>query len=185
MISFTNKKTITWPQVYRLWQQNEAKNPAWIKHYQKKGFKSWAAWRKIYIEPLKLNKLKWQIGTLVNPLTTVPNFYGGPYKAWDKHFYSKKNKPTLQFKELAKLTAIKNNKRFKKLINNFPKKTTLIALKINKKIIIIEGMHRCTAITLIKNQKKLVKTEQCSVSTLKISLAFAEYPDILLPILGN
>jgi len=178
-------KKISWLEIFSIWKKNEAKNPAWIKHYQKKGFKTWAAWRKIYIKPLKLNKLEWQIGTLVNPLTTVPNFYGGPFKAWQKNFYKKIVRTehcsvptnTPKFKELAKLAEIKNNERFKELINDFPKNTTLIALKINKKIIIIEGMHRCTAIALIKNRKKPLNS--------KISLAIAEYPDIYLPILGN
>lgn len=180
-------KKISWPAVYKIWKKNEEKNPAWIEHYQKKGFPSWKEWRNIYIEPLKLDKLNWQIKTISNPLLVIPNFYGGPFKAWKNNFYKKilrvEQCSTPTFKKLAKLKEVKNNERFTKLIQNFPKKTTLIALKINKKIIIIEGMHRCTALALMKT-KKSVRTEHCSVSTLKINLAFAEYPDIKLPILG-
>lgn len=169
-------KKISWPAVFKIWKQNEEKNPDWIKHYQQKGFKSWVAWRKIYIEPLNLDKLSWQIKIITDPLLTIPNFYGGPFKAWWGKFYSLKNKSSLTFEELAKLKEVKNNNRFTKLIKKFPKKTTLIALKVNKKIIIIEGMHRCTAIALIKQKNLPLKTN--------INLAFAEYPNIKLPILG-
>jgi len=168
-----NIQPITWQKVYRTWKKNED-HDFWRAHYQPRGFSSWPEWRKNYIQPLGLEKLKWQTGELKN-IKDILNFYGGPFKAWKKYFY--KNKNSLTFKQLALLSKIKNNKRFKKLINNFPGQTTLIAIQRKNKIIIIDGMHRATALALMINKKQKIKT--------KINIAFAEYHKKTLPLLGQ
>lgn len=165
-----NIQDITWQKVYKIWQKAEIKNDLW----QRRGFSSWLDWRNIYIQPLGLEKLKWQTGELIN-IHDILKFYGGPFKAWKKYFY--KNKNSLTFKQLTLLPEIKKNKRFDKLIKHFPKQTTVIVIIKNKKIIVIDGMHRITALALKINKKQKIKT--------KIQIAFAVYQKKTLPILGQ
>lgn len=172
-----NIKPIAWPEIYRIWKQAEIKNDLWIQ----RGFSSWEQWRGVYVKPLGLKKLKWRIGELKN-IHDILNFYGGPFKAWKKHFYNLikvrvEHGSTPTFYQLALLPEIKTNRRFKKLSKNFPKKTTLIAIIKNKKIIIIDGMHRCTALTLMINKKQKIKS--------KILIASAQYRKKTLPLLGQ
>lgn len=163
-------KKITWRKVYKIWQEAETNNDLW----RRRGFSSWKKWRDAYVLPLGLNKLKWQIGELKNP-KKILNFYGGPFKAWKKYFY--KNKNTLNFKELIKLKEIRKNKKISAIQNHLPKKITLIAIKKNNKIIIVEGMHRATALALLLNNKQKTET--------KINIAIAKYRKKNLPLLGQ
>lgn len=143
---FTLLKQINWEEVFDIWRQDEASLPNWIKHYQERGFSSWEEWRKTYTEPFKCAESKWNFYQLNQATKIVPDFYGGPFKSWVKHFYQ--GKDALTFSELINLLDLFQHPGIKRLASNFPKSTVLIGLIVNSKIIIIEGMHRCCAISL-------------------------------------
>lgn len=168
-------KSVTWDEVFEIWKQNEASELHWIELYKKRGFKSWEEWRINYLKPLGLSKLSWDLYKIKNPLKTIPNFFGGPFKAWKEIFYKKRK--TIKFSKLAKLPEIKIHQGILKIKENFPRKTDLIGIIVNGKIHIIEGMHRSAAVALLKEEKKELESE--------IYIALAEYPANDLPIVGQ
>lgn len=132
-------KPLKWEEVFKIWQSNEINEPHWQEYYKKEGHKSWLDWRKKYIEPIKAINKDWKLVKVINPLKSVPNFHGGPYKGWDKNFYEGRNLPI--FAEL------KEHWASAEFLKNLPSKTTIIAWNTEIGIVIIEGMHRCAAIT--------------------------------------
>lgn len=144
-------KPLSWKQVFKIWRDNEIDEPHWKEYYKKEGFNSWLAWRKQFIEPIKLLNKKWKLIKVKNPLKSVPNFRGGPYKGWAKKFY--------QGRSLPKFTDIKEHWAAKDFLKNLPRKSTIIAWNTEKGIVIIEGMHRCAAITKAVKEKKNIKLD--------------------------
>ena len=141
-------KPLAWKEVFEIWQNNEINEPHWQEYYKKQGFNSWLDWRKKYIEPIKVMNKNWKLVKVVNPLKSVPNFHGGPYKGW-KDYYEGKNLP--------KFSEMKEHPRACDYLKNLPAKTTIIAWNTETGIIIIEGMHRCAGITKAAKEGKDVK----------------------------
>lgn len=168
-------KSATWNEVFEIWKQNEANEPHWIELYKNRGFNSWEDWRINYIKPLGLSELSWDLYKINKPLETVPNFFGGPFKAWKEIFYKKRK--TLKFSKLAKLPEIKMHQGILKIKENFPQKTAFIGIIVNGRIHIIEGMHRSAAVALLKEEKRELKSE--------IIIALSKYPTADLPVVGQ
>lgn len=167
-------RSITWDEVFSLWEKVEADLQHWIEHYKSGGFNSWKDWRNHSIKDLNLNKLKWNLYEIPEPLGTVPNFHMSPFRAWIKK-YNKGNN-ALTFKELALVPEIQLKANVDKIAENFPKNSTLIGLIHNSNIIIIEGLHRCCALSVAKQNGINIQT--------KLFIACAEFHEEL-PLIGQ
>ena len=167
-------KQISWEEAFLLWAKEESNLPHWVEHYKVRGFNSWEEWRKSSVKDLAPENLKWDLYEIVDPLKTVPNFYGGPFRAWVKRYYGDKKMPT--FKELAQNHELQKDPNTNEIIKKFPKESTLIGLIKDDKIIIVEGMHRCSALAVA--QEKGITIDA------KLFIILAEFSKEI-PILGQ
>jgi len=151
---FEHVEDLSWNDVLEIWRNQEENLEHWIKYYQEKGFNSWEEFRIGTINSLKLDRKKWALYRINNPLSAVPNFYGGPFKTWREKYYEGRNFVT--FSEITQQPEIKNHPTINEMQDNFPEKAEFIGLIIDDGVVIVEGMHRCCAITLAaKNGKTL------------------------------
>ncbi|MFH0874100.1 MAG: hypothetical protein V1846_04675 [Candidatus Komeilibacteria bacterium] len=150
-------KDLTWDEVFEIWRENEETNPAWINHWQSKGFKSWQQWRQTMAEPWECSQRQWYLYKVNNPLVVAPQWRGGPFRTWRKFFYRNQNFAT--FHDIITGPHIDQHPGYQKMLSlfdNFPGNTTMTALLTNQGPVIIEGMHRGCALALAAlNNKKL------------------------------
>lgn len=170
-------RPLTWDEVFETMRQNEDyPGSHWIPLWQQRGFKSWEEWRMTYVKRFELDKLNdWGLYEIIDPLKTVPDFCGGSFTSWVKRFYQGEANPS--FAKLAQHPEIQSHQGMISFMNNFPRETTISAVILDDKIVIVEGMHRCAAIALAASQSKAIKTN------MKICLA-THYLD-KLPIAGQ
>lgn len=168
-------KSLTWKNVFDSWEKNEADLDHWIQHYRKKGFDSWCDWRTKTVKDLNPSGLQWGLYNIVDPFVSVPKFYGGPFRAWIKNIYNNSN--ILIFSEIIKNRQIKINIKMEKILDNFPTNNFLVGIVFKNDVVIIEGMHRCCAITLAASRNQLLKTS--------ISIALANFNENKIPLLGK
>ena len=166
-------KPITWSETFALWEKEEAELSHWVEHYKKRGFSSWKDWRRSSVESLSPEKLKWELYEIESN-KIIPDFYGGPFRAWKKKYYG--DKDIAQFKILGKSEELQNDSNINQIIEKFPKESTLVGLKKDEKVVIVEGMHRCCALSVAKEKNVHVDA--------KLFIALAEYKD-KLPVLGQ
>jgi hypothetical protein len=169
-MDFTDKylkfiKDLSWVDVFDFWRKGEENIPRWIEHYKSSGYNSWDEWREHTLSNLPYKDLCWKLFEVDNPIQTVPNFFGGPFRAWKARYYGGNN--TVTFADLAKNEELQNSQIIREMISNFPDKTYLIGLEANKEIVIIEGMHRCCALAIAEQDKKPIQT--------KVFIALAEF----------
>jgi len=170
------KKIITWPEVFELWHQNEKDNENWKKLYQQRGYDNWHDWRMSYAGPLGLDKLSWDYYEIIDPIKTVPNYYGGPFTVWKKYYYG--DKDTLPYKDLLAEQVLRRiDGKVLKLAENFPKNTNLLGLIHKGRVVIIEGTHRCLAVSWLAKQGRPLNA--------RINIALAQSNLSKLPIVGG
>ena len=169
-------KKVSWEEVFEYWHGNEKDNEEWKKLYHQRGYSNWHDWRMTYAKPLLLDQLDWSLYKIKEPLNIVPNFYGGPFTVWKKYYYGEKD--SIQFKDLLneKVLARVDGKVYK-LIDDFPRKTYLVGVIVDDKIMIVEGTHRCLAIALMAKNKRNFKAN--------INIALAPSKLDKLPIVGG
>lgn len=166
---------MAWDEVITIWEAGEAGLPRWITHYQKRGFDNWRDWRTHTTNELQPQNLHWYLYKVSNPMKTVPLFKGGPFRAWIKNYYGSLKSPT--FAEIVKHSDVGKSSTIQEMIANFPANTTIIGLKTTDGIVIIEGMHRCTALALAELQRKPIQTT--------LSLILADYGEKEVPLMGQ
>ncbi len=140
-------KSLPWEEVFSLWRAGEANLPRWIEHYKAGGFSSWDEWRmKDTLQDLHPARLTWNLFSIEDPVATVPHFFGGPFRSWMKKYYEGASDRT--FAEIIKYPELQNSDVVQRIIKDFPKETYLIGLRTSEGIVIIEGMHRSSALAL-------------------------------------
>ena len=147
----------SWEEVFSIWRNGEANIPRWVDHYERRGFDSWDEWRKSTIQDLKAEKLNWKIYRLHDSQKAVPHFYGGPFRAWMQKYYG--GSPIAPFSEIIEHEEVQKSQLVREMIENFPKKTTLIGLLADDKVVILEGLHRCSALAVAAQKGMKIKTE--------------------------
>lgn len=169
-------KKSSWSDVFNVWRENEDyPGSHWILLWQERGFKSWEDWRETYVERLGLKQLEWGFYEIIEPMQTVPQFGGGPFRSWVERFYQGKDNPL--FSELAFLPEIQTHQGIINLMNDFPPETVITGVILNDKVIIVEGMHRCAAIALAAHLGLKIKT--------KMLICLATHHLDKLPVVGQ
>lgn len=135
---------IHWSTVFNHWEKAEAHQDSWREHWEKRGFKSWREWREDYISPLKPAGLKWFLFQVTDPAKDVPLFYGVPSKTWSEFAYE--GEKTRQLGEVKNFPVVTENQKISAIKENFPCGTLLIAVLNEKRIVLLEGMHRACAL---------------------------------------
>ena len=151
-------RKLNWEEVFSFWYQNEGLDKGWQALAKKNGFASWADWRlKAYAQPFECSRAKWGLYEVSKAPQTVSGFYGGPFKAWQEHYYA--GAKTRTFAELVTKKEILTNPKIKDLIKKYPATSIIIALELKDgKIFVIEGTHRaCALAALAKNNKSFPK----------------------------
>jgi hypothetical protein len=171
-------KSLTPQEVFETWRKIEEPLEHWKDFWLSKGFKSWKDWRRTTHAPLFEKKLRWNLYKINIPTKSVPKWRGGMFHSWDKWFYNsfKENPP--QLKDLLTHPGVHNHWYIREIANNFPASTILTALKMpNDDIVIVEGMHRACAITMLAHDNRPLNTE--------VFVIIANWPNKKPPRLGT
>lgn len=174
-LNFEYLQETSWSEVFGYWRENEAHQARWSEHYTNLGFASWDEWRSNHVAPLTLDSRAWTLYRVVNPLQSIPDWYGGPFVSWKKQYYG--DKDSLTFAELAQLPDIQQNPVIKELAAQFPVSTSLIGLVQNDRVVILEGMHRCCALALLASHGQHVTTN--------ITIALTDFSGDSIPFLDS
>jgi hypothetical protein len=166
-------RPLTWEEVFVMWEEEEAHLPRWIEHYTKRGFGSWKEWRESSVENLHPGNLKWALFAVTDN-SMIQVFYAGPFRAWQNKYYGRDD--IIRFDRLAENPGLQNDTNIEGLMNAFPKESTLVGLQQDGKIIVIEGMHRCSAIAVAFKKDLPINA--------KLFIALADFNDPL-PRLGQ
>ncbi|MCX6729909.1 MAG: hypothetical protein NT058_00185 [Candidatus Portnoybacteria bacterium] len=143
-----------WEEVFLEWYKNEGEKENWNTIAKERGFESWADWRlNGYAKRFKCAKADWGLYEIENPSKVILKWFGGPFRTWIEKYYN--NEKTKSFGELAMNQEIINYPPIKSMAKNYPKNSVITALELkNKKIVVIEGMHRSCALALMTKQEK-------------------------------
>lgn len=138
--SLIHVKSLSWKEIFDVWRDLEAWQESWKEHWTERGFDSWDEWREAYTAPLHPETLSWELYQITDPVKELPLFYGTPTKAWIEKAYD--GATTKQLKDIFNLPIITENQKVLAIKRGFPKETMLTGIVHDKKIILIEGMHR-------------------------------------------
>ncbi len=163
---------IEWRDIFAVWRAYEAYQKMWEEHWRERGFASWDEWRKNYIAPLKPKKLKWQVFRIEKTFLDAPKIYGVPSRGWVKNIYN--GKKTIPLAEVVELVGGEKNEKIKAVKDNFPYQTMLTGVINQDRIVLVEGMHRATALAMMKEGELIGD----------VVIALAEYNGEL-PLLGK
>jgi len=169
-------KKMSWENVFDVWRENEDyPGSHWIALWQERGFKSWADWRMTYANRFQLQDLDWALYEINNHMEFIPQICGGSFSSWVKLFYQGEENPL--FSKIVKHPDVQTHKGILEFMENFPADTTISAVILNDKIVVVEGMHRCAAIALAGLQGKQIKT--------KMKICLADHFLDKLPVSGQ
>lgn len=146
-------KDIIWEEVFSNWRQDEEPRADWQRHLRENNFPDWETWRQYYIKAWNLQNKDWKLYQIQNPLQLTPDFLVGPFSGWQE--LCKQSGP--RFKDIA--SNFQDHEKVQDLLKNFPKKTQLIGVKVGKKIMLLEGHHRATALAQMKIQNRKAASE--------------------------
>lgn len=137
---------LNWDQVFNTWRVNEAGQERWQEHYKGRGFGSWEEWRMSYAKPFRCPEASWHQFRIRDPLATIPNFFGGPFRGWvEKHYAGEEGRT---FGWLVNQQVIQNHTGILRLANHFLFGTIITGLVIEDRVYIVEGMHRCCSLAM-------------------------------------
>lgn len=172
-------KKITFDEVFKIWFDNEVtrvEGRDLLPVALGKGFSSIAEWRLTNALRFGLDKLQWQLETIVNPGQVLPNVIIGPYKGWSiqnnvKFFDNQLNTTFAQALERKDFFDFCNSHdRIVPLAQNFPLPTSIILVrKPDGKLIHIEGGHRMCAVAYAAKIGKPVDFENKPAVTAAIA----------------
>lgn len=157
------EQEISWDRIFSDWCVRETgEDWGWESVWQEHGFDNWADWRMTYVERFGLLDRAWNLYHIEQPLDFVPNMYVGAYKGWQQ--YGPDGQGKVRF---AELQHIEDNLKVMKILQNFPKQTTMIGIKFGETYCVFEGTHRAAAIALAVRQGQSIDT--------KIQIALTEF----------
>ena len=167
---------MSWEEVFEFWYDNEGSSENWKNVAKKRGFPSWAEWRKQnYARPLGLKTASWGYYEIDKPAEVIADFFGGPFRTWIENYYD--NEKTKRISELIKVPEIREHQGIQAMKDNFPKNNIIICLRHKGEFYVIEGMHRACALALMNEEK--------DYSIKKMHFAIGESKIETLPIVGH
>lgn len=172
---FSKPQPTSWEEIFDVWQKREANIPGWKEHWEEQGYKTWDAWRKAtHAAIFEKKDLQWKYFKIRDPLMSVPNFRIGTFRGWNQTYAEGKQSPT--FADVADNPKLAENEKVQAIMADFPKETEIIGIVVGGEIVVVEGMHRCSAIALAAKEGRAIDTE--------MTIALAEYPGKEVPKFG-
>lgn len=151
-------RDLTWEEAFDFWRMSEGEDSKWAKLARERGFSSWEEWRRTFAAKGRLDERQWKLYRIPNPLATVPNFRGGPFRAWVDNIYGDLGLTPTFAAIVPKLDDLKGGGA-RAILNSFPRQTTVIGVEYQGDVVIVEGMHRCSAIAIAAAERRPVETE--------------------------
>ncbi len=96
-----------------------------------------------HLRPYHPETLEWFLYRITDPLATVPGLFGVPAKNWIEGAYD--GEITKRLRDIIHLPIVSENGKIDAVREHFPKKVMLVAFLHEKRIILVEGMHRSCA----------------------------------------
>ena len=152
----TKPYRLKWDDVLKIWRANEENLEHWIKYYQKEGYKSWEEWREKFFKRFGVRHLAWDFFEMKNQIQVMTGLRGANFGGWRRLMEGQKH---LTFLEMAKIEAVQTHPALKGFMENFPKETTIIAVRHRGEIYVIEGMHRCAAYSVALSRGKVIDSK--------------------------
>jgi hypothetical protein len=146
----------SWQQVLGLWAQDELPNPSWRSVYGAQGM-SWFEWRRSTIEQFDLERRRWQLLHVRRPMLVATLLRGGEHPDWERLYYDGRRNPT--FGWLAANSDVEDNPGVQRLLTDFPRRSTIVAVERGGSAIVADGMHRCSALAFAAHNGGLIDAE--------------------------
>ena len=145
---------LTLEDVFSFWQANEAWNPKWQRVAYEKGFFDWESWQRKFLDRLaETTEEEWRLELVEKPLEEIPKWYRGPFRGWIENVYD--GKSAMLFRDIICQPFINGHDYVLGLVTRFPKLTVLTVVEESEgRVIVVEGMHRACALTLLFQQGK-------------------------------
>lgn len=143
-------KDITWEEVFTAWRAAEGSDPMWQDFARKeRGWDTWEEWRRFHTAPWKPQERNWKLYEITEPNIVIPEFRMGPFRGWQTHFEEKLQHT---FRDLVEKAPewVRSNAGIQNRLHDFPEVTQFMGAYLPSKnvIMLLEGHHRCAAITL-------------------------------------
>ena len=145
---------LKWADVLKVYRDNEEHLEHWKQYYQSQGYKNWEEWREKFFRRFGLRQLKCEMFEITRPVV-VSYLRGADFGSWRRLTGEK----YLTFEQMAMTKQIQNYEPLRNLIKNFPQETTIIAVRHNESIFVIEGMHRCAAYALAYREGNIIPSK--------------------------
>lgn len=168
-------RELGWPDVMDIWRSAEAGLAHWEALFSARGFSSWDEWRETYLQPLGLAARCWDLWQIDDPTKTVPDFICPPVRSLVHTLYQGNPRPT--FAELVTYLGASEHQSTPAIMRAFPATTTVIGVLNDDGLVIVDGLHRCSAVAL------KARGSSCIEADLKIALA--RYEAGRLPFFGG
>lgn len=133
----------TWQQVLGTWAQQELTNDVWQAECARRGM-TWFEWRKSTIDFFQLERRRWVVLQVRRPMVVVPRLRGGEHPDWERLYYDGQRCPT--FSWLAANSTVESNPMVQRALASFPPRSTIIAVERGGSAVVVDGMHRCSAL---------------------------------------
>jgi len=146
----------SWLQVLGIWAQQELPNDHWRAAYEARGM-TWFEWRRSTIDHFGLEQRRWQLLRVRRVHHVIPMLRGGDHPDWERLYYDGKRCPT--FGWLADSSDVEGNPGVQRLLVDFPRRTTVMAVVRGGDVIVVDGMHRCSALAFASRNGGTVETE--------------------------
>lgn len=151
----------TWDEIFQDWKK--AEEGWWEELYQERGYTNWEDFRNFYVDQIPVNDLDWKLCD-VTP-EEVLDFQCGMYRGWKE---MSQEVGSRRFRDLVRSSRLTNNIKLNAIFKNFPDDSMLIGFKRNGNIIILEGTHRCLAVS------KMINEQDARIQSLSLQLALAD-----------
>lgn len=146
---------LNWEEVQEIWKNNEESLEHWKTYWQSRGFNSWQEWREKSFRRFAIKDLSWTLMETWKSASWVPHLSYANFNGWNKLARADKYD---SFYNLARNEDLGSYEPLVRLVNDFPKETTIIGIELDGVLYVIEGMHRCASAALALRQHKTLET---------------------------
>lgn len=150
-------RSVTWQEVFDYWRESEA-DAGWDTVWKERGFESWDQWRETYADELGLAQATWEeFEVSRDPREFAAGLWAGGFNGWADFW--PEGTQCARMSQIADHPNVPHNDKIKKILEDFPKKTTIMLLSYATEYTVFEGMHRCATLALMKKWGQPVDTQ--------------------------
>jgi hypothetical protein len=138
---------LSFQEVFADWREREIGHDwGWEAVWKEKGFDNWDDWRMSYVDRFGLLGREWKEELIEQPCNFAQNAFVGAYPGWTG--YLPAGESSMRFSEMENAMT---NPKVRAVMNGFPIRTTVIAIRLKDECIIFDGTHRIAALAQYAN----------------------------------